>query len=323
MINRHVGHPSQLGGVEELEVLNGKGRGMRIYEVRTESGLFLTLSPDRALDILRLNSDGINLSYFSPVGYVAPEYFDKTGDNFLRSFTAGFLTTCGLENVGSPNLDNGETLGLHGSIANTPSEYSYYEETDDSYLLHARVRDEVIFGRKLILDRLIEVKKREKEFVIQDRITNEGDRVEPLEILYHMNMGYPLLDEDSVLTIPSFSVLPRDKHAEEDIENWMHMEEPTPHYQERCYYHQFDKKEGKATIYQPKLNKGLEISFDTSSLDSFVEWKMMGERDYVLGLECGNAYPDGRDVMRRKGILKFIKPGEEREYKVKVKIIER
>ena len=37
----------------------------------------------------------------------------------------------------------------------------------------------------------------------------------------------------------------------------------------------------------------------------------MGEYEYVLGLEPGNCTPDGRDVMRKTGKLKFIKPDEE------------
>ena len=37
-----------------------------------------------------------------------------------------------------------------------------------------------------------------------------------------------------------------------------------------------------------QLGIGLSISFDATELDGFVEWKMMGVRDYVLGLECGN-----------------------------------
>ena len=139
-----------------------------------------------------------------------------------------------------------------------------------------------------------------------------------MEILYHMNMGYPLLDEDSVITIPSMEVIPRDAHAAADIENWMHMEKPTAGYQERCYYHKFSDENGSAEIYQPKLNVGLRISFDASDLDGFVEWKMMGVRDYVLGLECGNCYPDGRDVMRKTGMLKFLNPGEKKTYKVKI-----
>ena len=49
--------------------------------------------------------------------------------------------------------------------------------------------------------------------------------------------------------------------------------------------------------------------------------KMMGVRDYVLGLECGNCYPDGRDVMRKTGMLKVLQPGEKKSYKVKVSVI--
>lgn len=36
----------------------------------------------------------------------------------------------------------------------------------------------------------------------------------------------------------------------------------------------------------------------------------MGIRDYVLGLEPGNCYPNGRKEMREKGILKLIQPGQ-------------
>ncbi len=143
-----------------------------------------------------------------------------------------------------------------------------------------------------------------------------------MEILYHMNMGYPLLDEDSIVTIPSVEVTARDEHAQEDIENWMYMEKPQGDYQERCYYHKFAGKEGKASIYQPKLNSGLEITFDAEKLDGFVEWKMMGVRDYVLGLECGNCYPDGRNVMRKTGMLKFLEPLESVSYRVDVRMMD-
>ena len=71
---------------------------------------------------------------------------------------------------------------------------------------------------------------------------------------------------------------------------------------------------------QPKHDVRLTISFDAKELDGFVEWKMMGIRDYVLGLECGNCYPDGRDVMRKNGMLKFLQPGETKVYRVKVDV---
>ena len=104
----------------------------------------------------------------------------------------------------------------------------------------------------------------------------------------------------------------------------MHMEKPQGDYSGKMLLSQIRRMlYGKAGIYQPKLNVGLEISFDASKLDGFVEWKMMGVRDYVLGLECGNCYPDGRDVMRKTGMLKFLKPGEAVDYHVDIKLYQK
>lgn len=309
-MNPYIGHESQLYGIEEHRLIGGKGDGMRLLEVRNGLGLEMTLLPDRCLDISRLRLNGVNLSYFSPCGYVAPAYYEATGSNWLKSFTAGFLTTCGLQAVGSPCMDDGEELPLHGSIANTPCEQVWYTEEKDTLLIHGIIRDEVIFGRKLHLHRCVKVSLIGNHFTVEDTIKNTGDRTEPFEILYHMNMGYPLLDEDSIIYIPSVSVVPRDNHAADDIDNWMHMEKPQTGYQERCYYHKFSDSKGVASIWQPKQNVGVKISFDADELDGFVEWKMMGVRDYVLGLECGNCYADGRDVMRKTGMLKFLQPDE-------------
>lgn len=319
-MNPYIGHDSQLYGVEEHRLVGGKGDGMRLFEVNNGKGLELTISPDRNGDITRLRYKGINMSYLSPCGYVAPAYYDSIGSNWLNSFTAGFLTTCGLQSVGTPSVDQGEELPLHGSIANTPCEIAYYTEEEKTLVIHTITKDETIFGKKLRLTREIRVSTDENRFIIQDTIQNTGDKMEPFEILYHMNMGYPLLDEESVITIPSVDVKPRDDHAAEDIANWMNMEEPTAGYQERCYYHKFKDVQGLAEIYQPKLDTRLQISFDATELDGFVEWKMMGVRDYVLGLECGNCYPDGRDVMRKTGMLKFLKPGETKTYRVMVSL---
>ncbi len=324
-MNPYIGHESQLYGVEEHRLVGGRGDGMRLFEINNGKGMQLTVAPDRACDISRLRFKGINMSYMSACGYVAPTYYDNVGANWLKSFTAGFLTTCGLEAVGSPCVDEGVTLPLHGSIAHIPSEHTYWYEEDGNLIICGVMKDETlgVSRRKLRLSRSIVVSTQKNEFEIIDTIENTGHKEEPMEILYHMNMGYPLLDEDSVITIPSAEVIPRNQHAADDIDNWMHMQKPTPGYSERCYYHKYADENGKAAIYQPKLNVGLEISFDASELDGFVEWKMMGSRDYVLGLECGNCYPDGRDVMRKTGMLKFLQPGEKKTYRVKVSMLEK
>ena len=109
-MNPYIGHDSQLYGIEEYRLVGGKGDGMRLYEVNNGKGMLLMVSPDRNGDIARLMYKGMNLSYLSPCGYVAPAYYDSIGSNWLNSFTAGFLTTCGLEAVGRPCEDEGEVL---------------------------------------------------------------------------------------------------------------------------------------------------------------------------------------------------------------------
>lgn len=318
-MNPYLGHKKQLYGFDHLCRVGGKGDGMALLRLYNASGLELELSPDRCLDIPVLRCKGVNFSYLSPCGYVAPQYYEKRDSQWLRSFTAGFLTTCGLENVGSPCEDQGEVLSLHGSIANTPAEELQYFEEGDELVVRATVPDEVIFGRKLRLYRELRVKIHENRFTLTDVIENSGDRVEPFEILYHMNLGYPLLDEDSKLRINSTVVSPRDAHAAQHLDSWAKMEPPTPGYQERCYYHQFTEP-ACVELEQPKLGMGLRICFDPKVLDGFVEWKMMGYRDYVLGLECGNCYADGRAITREKGMLKFLAPGETARYSYEVEL---
>lgn len=320
-MNPYIGTESQIYGIEEHRLVGGRGDGMRLLEIRNGKGMEMTISLDRCMDISRLYHGGINMNYFSCSGYVAPTYYDREGLGFLKSFTGGFLTTCGLSAVGSPCEDNGEVLPLHGTIANTPASEACWYEEDGELIIRGVMKDEVQFGRKLRLSRQICVSLDRNTFVIKDTIENVGSVVEPLEVLYHMNMGYPLLDEDSIVRIPASRVTPRDDHAADDIENRLTMEKPQANYQEECFYYQFDDGKGEASIFQPKLNKGLKITFDAEKLDGFVEWKMMGCRDYVLGLECGNCLPDGRDVMRKTGMLKFLEPGEMITYEVNVELI--
>ncbi len=318
---KYVGHESQLFGVEEHRLLGGKGDGMRLFQVKNGKGIEFTVSADRGADISRLSFKGDNFSYFSPNGYVAPAYYDATGIGFLKSFTAGFLTTCGLTAVGSPCIDDGEALPLHGNYNNIPAEHIYWEMDEESIRVHASVKDAGIFCRKLELNRVIMCSKIKNCIIIKDKIMNHGDIASPLMILYHMNIGYPLLSERAKLHISSKHVIARNEHAAKDMDTWDQMIEPTVHFEEQCYYHQFEK-EGKAAIFNPDIQKGLLITFDTATLDYFTEWKMMGVHDYVLGLEPGNCHPDGRDKMREEGTLKFIQPEESITYQVKIEMLE-
>lgn len=320
MSHYYIGHRSQLHRVEEHRLVGGKGDGIRLLEVDNGMGLFMTLSIDKCMDISRLSVKGLNLGYFAPSGYAHPTYYEAEGGKFLKSAPFGFLTTCGLENVGVENIDQGERLPVHGSISNIPAEYVRHSVENDRIIIEAEMNDEVLFGRKLRLHRTFNVSLTSNTFTIQDRIVNTGDQVEPVTLLYHLNMGYPLLDEESIIEIPSDHVKARDAHASTGLSKWNQVQVPTAGYQEMCFYHTFTER-GEASIYQPKHDTKVLIQWDPTLLDCFTQWKMMGIRDYVMGLECGNCYPDGRHVMRESGLLKELLPGEELLYEVKITVV--
>lgn len=315
MFEEYTGCPDQCSGVEEYRLIGGRGDHMHLYEVRNGRGLQFTVSPKRGMDISRLSFRGWNCSFLSPAGYVAPEYFHREGNDFLKSFTCGFLTTCGLKHVGPPCEDDGEKLTLHGTVSNIPADHSYFLRNETSIEINGLIRDEEIFGHKLQLSRNIRCNLDSDHLEIRDVISNEGDRDTPLMILYHFNVGYPLLSEKADLFIGSKQTVPRDSEAEKGINEWQHITRPQARFSEQCFYHSFEGC-AKAGIFNREINIGFMMQYDAEVLPKFTQWKMMGIRDYVMGLEPGNCNPQGRAAMREKGTLEFLKPKEKREYRI-------
>ena len=156
----YYGHESQLFGVEEYRLTGGKGDGMRLLQVRNGKGLDFTVSADRCADISRLHFRGENCGFFSANGYVAPAYYDDKEAGWLKNFTAGFLTTCGLLAVGSPCTDEGVRLPLHGAVDNIPAERLLWDMDDERIWVKAVMRHAQIFAEKLILTRTITCSKK-------------------------------------------------------------------------------------------------------------------------------------------------------------------
>jgi len=317
-MNKYIGHESQLYSIEEHILKGGRGDGMRLLQVNNGNGLMFTISVDRAGDISRLYYNGISLGFFAPCGYVSPKYYDDKGLGFLKSFTAGFFTTCGLCAVGSPCNDNGEDLPLHGTISNTPAEYVNYRIDNGKIYIKLVMKDARLFGNKLLLTREYECPLDKNEIILHDTVENIGFNDSPYMILYHINMGYPLLSEKSIISIDANSVRPRNSVAEKGLNSALEIETPQPEYEEQCFY--YDMNNGFAKIYNTDLNFGLSINYNVSELPEFTEWKLMKSGEYVLGLEPGNCTPDGRDAVRKEGKLKTLKPGEKVEQTLIFKI---
>lgn len=323
---KKCGHPSQLWAVEEHRLVGGRGDGMRLVTMRNGKGLNATIAADRCLDLYRLEYKGINLGFFSPAGYVAPAYYEK--DEFLRSFTAGFMTTCGITNCGQGGSDEFGTAYMHGRIGNIPAEnLSYnadYSGAQPAITAKGVMNEAVLFGEKLQLSRKIEMFTDKNEIVIHDSVQNQGGTKQPLMLLYHVNFGYPLLDEGIEMFVPSLKVTPYGSDAEKGIDNWDKFPCPLPSVPENCFDHELAEKENESSvaIYNHKLNLGVMLTADRTTLDRFTQWKTFQYRDYALGFEYSSTKLGGRKKMYDEGLLKFIAPDEIVSFNLKITILE-
>jgi hypothetical protein len=143
-------------------------------------------------------------------------------------------------------------------------------------------------------------------------------------ILYHFNLGYPLLDADAVLLLPGSVVDPRDAEASKGTHAWHQMQPPTHAYAEQVFYHDLRTDvEGNtcAALVNHRLALGVAFHYNKKQLLNLTQWKQMGEGEYALGIEPGNCYVGGRLDPRNQDILEFLEPGESKNFAVEVEII--
>jgi hypothetical protein len=220
-------------------------------------------------------------------------------------------------------------LGLHGRISNIPANQVIYRTfwQGEDYILEisGEMRQGALFGENIVLQRSISTKLGSNQIVIKDVVTNEGYQSSPHMILYHFNIGFPLLDESTQLQINSTETIARDENAQSGLHEWNRFHEPVTDYQEKVFIHclQADKNGiTRIELNNSQLGLGLLWSYETENLPFLMEWKMMGEGAYVAGIEPANCNGlGGRKATREKGNLPILQPGESRQYHLDFEII--
>ena len=321
-----VGSLSQIGSLRHYRLSEGNTDGVRATDFCNCSGFDFTVVHDRALDISRASYKGTNLAYHAPVGEVNPAYYNPNANEWLRTFFAGLLTTCGLTYFGHSGSDRGEALGLHGRIANIPArrvaETSGWDGDEYQMSLTGTIDESMFFGDKLSLSRSITSRLGERKLRIRDRVENVGYHDSPFTILYHINAGYPLLDAGSELLISSIEIESESRNA---LSQAKVFSGPIPNFSEQLFLHRMlgdSRGFAHAAIVNHALGLGLAISFDTKTLPFLNEWKMMGQGEYIVGLEPANTKVLDRGKLRELGLLPQLKPGEVREMEVEIGVLE-
>jgi hypothetical protein len=322
-VMNHGLHGGREHGVQLLELNNGKLR--------------ITIVPTRGMGILEVTyplagkeSQGRGrLGWQSPVTeIVSPAFINLTvrgGLGWLEGFNE-FMCRCGMENIGQPGKDEIVTntgakaevdLTLHGKVANLPArnvELIVDKQPPFRIRIRAQVEERMMFGTNLELQTEISTEPGSMEFRIEDRVVNKGSQAQEFQMLYHTNIGKPLLDGGSRFLAPVKRVTPVNAHSAKDAKTVGDIAGPTPGIIEQAYFLvPIAGNDGNslALVHNKAKDQGLSMRWSVKQLPYLTLWKNTAavEDGYVIGVEPGTSFPNTRRLERKAGRVPTLAGG--------------
>jgi hypothetical protein len=327
-LRRRVGDLAQTVSTRAGRLSDGNEDGVRIVDARASGGLSAVILADRGLDLGDVWAAGYQVGWRSTTGAVHPAYFDEA--TWLRSFHGGLLTTCGLQNVGLPSEDEGVRHGLHGRISNLPARNVVHRVVEEEGRLIAEVSGEIretdVFGADLLLRRRIRLPAGETVLHVDDEVVNQGFAPTPLLILYHVNVGYPVVADGARLIGPPAEVVGRDEAAADIVDLHATFSAPQDGAREHVFEHRLrEPAASTASIsvvnpdFAPTEGIAVTVSWDPRQLPRLWQWRMLRTGMYVTGLEPANCGLAGRAAERQAG-FHMLEPGASQRCGVTIRV---
>ena len=339
---RRVGDFSQLFGVELLSHSDGRERALRMLRFRTGSGLSFDIMVDRAMDLGGMTFRGVPVGWRSPTGFRSPwlhEVDAEDGLGWLRSFS-GMMNSCGLDHIMGVTEDTAVHYcypdrarifhTLHGRISYQPARLTGYGERwdDDRCYLYAEgeIRQAAMYAENLILERRIEVEVGTDTVTFHDRVRNLGFYPTPHALLYHINLGWPVVDKETRLVAPiqSTPFMVHDPQAT-DI-GPIEQADPQSRFFQQVYEHQVvaeDDGTARAALINDAFQTpagetgvALEIAYDSRAMPALFQWQNLQEGNYVVAIEPATVHGGSRSDWKERGELQILNHDDQRDYRL-------
>lgn len=335
---------SQFAGVRLMTLGDGVERGIRLLEFRTGTGLRFTVLIDRAMDIADCEHAGRAIGWHSPAGFRHPGLHDYEGEGglaWLRSFS-GLIVTCGLDHTLFMDDDDAGhyvyaprqkvSSSLHGRIGTIPARLTGYGERwegDRCFLwCEGVVQQSTVFGEDLHLIRRIEAEVGSNDIHLHDRVVNHGFYRTPHMLVYHINVGHPVLAERSRYLAPIADTVwaahAGEQYRARDV-GYRTMPAPQRDFHEQVWQHDMAADaEGKVPV--ALVNDALGLGFQVETLKSQFpcqfEWQNLQAGQYALGIEPSTNHVLGKPFAKQRDELIWLEHGDERRYDTKLSILD-
>ena len=291
MDTRKLGNRSQVRFAKEISI-----DGKRCV-LAQNGALEVLFNADNALDIVWVKYKGVNLSFLSKNG------LNDGARDFVGNFEGGFLYTCGMDNVSGCVSDK----PVHGSLHYKKCDTFYAYEEGENLVICGEVRESALFGKNLRLIRRFVVAK--DSLFIDDTVENLAFADADYVLLYHINYGYPFLDECLQMDVPAINSDPLTEIAKQRKEEMFSITAPIDCGDEDVYYHTL--REGKVCLRNPDQNIAVTMEYGIEDFPVTLEWKSMISGDYALGIEPSiTRFDDFK--------MRTLKPSEKKAYKIRI-----
>jgi hypothetical protein len=182
----------------------------------------------------------------------------------------------------------------------------------------AEVMQAAVFGEQLLLRRGIEAQVGESRLTIKDEVVNVGYDRTPHMLLYHVNLGWPVVDDGSELIAPMTTVRARGDYL---VDGYQQMHAPERGCIEQVFEHELaagpDHRVSVAIVNR-RLGLGAYQIYRHDQLPHHFIWRMLGEGTYVIGIEPSTNRPTDRLDARTRGELIELDAGESRLYELEL-----
>jgi hypothetical protein len=309
---------------------DGAERGVRVLELRSGGGLEAEIIIDRTFDIGRLALNGTTMSWHAPCGYRSAAHIDSHAQDeqgFLTGMS-GLLCTCGFDHIRQPETEaamhsplypNPEiSYPLHGSGAFQPARLIGYgiDEDDDHPMIwcEGEVIQSMLFRGALRLRRRIEMPLGGTTLSLTDTVTNIGPNAQPSMMLYHINLGYPLVDAASFMEIDNavrvFANPDHDPLSAFGVSPDMAVAEISVHRQ--------TGQEGTAncTLRNPDNGLALGVTYSIDTLPYLQLLRVRGDGYNLIGIEPCSTKGRTRQQARDTNEMPLLQSGESRQFTV-------
>lgn len=267
------------------------------------AGPDLQLDMTSALDIGSCRVDGVELS----PGRAVPD----DGDPRILHAVGGFLFTCGPDHIRHPEPipgTSGRKYPLHGSMAATKPEIIAHDREETAEEVIARVIVRMAEGGEAEILRTWRMDGATGEVMLVDRLTNIGSQPFAPMLMYHMNIGAQLFDDDTMLAGSMF---------EGDGIGWAFGDGDGHVF---CVPAAVEPGDEFARVVlgpiAPLGGKSLHVRFDTATLPHLQMWRNQVSPAHVLGIEPVSHPWKKRAELGTEELMRLLAPGEFHIYRL-------